>query len=954
MQIKEHYVPRRELIKKVLGLKDIKVFFIFGIPGSGKTSFLKSFHKRVKAQSIFLDIEDEDNDLNIFIEKFLRIDKKAYERDKFYVIIDDFQKIYRNRRIISYLTKLFKIENFIFLISSREEFDIEEKFHILKYRKITEKQLWFTREEVKRFYWIKYKRRLKEEHLDLIYKLSKGWPVVVSVLIDVYYRKGIKSVITYHSKNSIGEYLEKEIIPLIPEKLRKNIGILGILPSSFNLSDVKGFLNKNDYRTLLNILKFLNSRIPFINYEGLGRWEVHSLFVSFLRERGYIKEDILKRIKRDVYEEKFPISALDNYFYSRDFTSFRKLIKKRFNKIDSQCNLDILEKIIENTPSQLLGSEEIEFLKAIYYKKTGNYNVSFKIFDKLRRKKGDFSIISAYFASRIMMLTGNLKLARRILYSSLRNIKDKNKLEKVLIFSTLGSSYIFSDDLNRAEKYLRKAIEVCEEIKDDKLRIPIEINLKIVEKGKGELKEEDIYVLLRKIEKRGETYNYLVLLYHFLEFLYKNCKIQKVYEYVSKGKKLSFMIDEYLYNAFEFYENKTKIIDGRYDEAEKGFLKIVKKFRGEESSQYLSSFFHLIRIYILKEKYEEAKEMFKEIEKDFETLEMKALKLLLETFKVFLNVMTGYKNEIYELEDIVEEIRKSGWYYDYAWMLLYLIKALRETGDFKKAQFYMKRFNRLIKKYNFNVLIKEKEKLLHEEKENIHVQLLGEFKILKNGNEISLRTIKGEKARKLLKFLFMKYNNVVSNEEIIEIFWRGGKLKKALNSLYVSISEIRNFLKESTLPFKIIKKGEGYMLKGEKTLIDTEKFLMFYKKAFNSSKYNEKMENIEKALSLYKGEFLECEKYSDFCVLDREFYKRKYCDILLLKGKLLYEKNKWESAETVFKNLIDIDPVNTEAHRFLIKCLEKMKKGEEIIKVKKRFTRNYYLRFKEKPPSDFL
>ncbi len=948
MQIKEYYVSRRELIKSVLRLKDVKVFFLFGIPGSGKTFFLKSFHKKLKAQSIFLDVEDEDNDLNIFVGKFLRIDKKAYEKDKFYVIIDDFQKIYRNRKIISYLEKLFKIENFIFLISSREEFDIEEKFHILKYKKITEKELWFTREEVKRFYWTKYKRRLKEEHLDLIYKLSKGWPVVVSVLIDVYYRKGIKSVIAYHSKNSIGEYLEKEIIPLIPEKLRKNIGILGILPSSFNLSDVKNFLNKNDYRTLLNILKFLSSSIPFISHNGLGRWEVHSLFISFLRERGYIKKDILRRIKRDVYEEKFPISALDNYFFSGDFEAFRKLIKKRFNKIDSQCNLDILEKIIENTPSQLSGSEEIEFLKAIYYKKTGNYNISFKIFDKLRRRKSDFSIISAYFASRIMMLRGNLKLARRILYSSLRNIKDEDKLEKIVIFFTLGSNYIFSEDLNRAEKYLKKAIQVCEEIKDDKLRIPIEINLKIVEKGKGKLKEKDIYVLLRKIEKRGDTYNYLVLLYHFLDFLYKRCEIQKVYEYVSKGKKISFMIDEYLYNAFRFYENKTKIIDGRYDEAEKGFLEIMKKIRSEESSQYLNSFFHLIRIYILKEKYEEAKEMFKEIEKDFEILEMKAIRLLLETFRVFLNVMTGYRNEIYELEDIVEEIRKSRWYFDYTWMLLYLIKALREVGDFKKAQFYMKRFERLIKKYNFEILLKEKEKLLHEEKENIHVQLLGEFKILKNGNEISLRTIKGEKTRKLLKFFFMKYNSIVSSEEIIENFWRRRKWKKALNSLYVSISEIRNFLKENSLPFKLIKKGEGYILKGEKALIDTGKFLMFYKKAFNSSKYDERMENIEKALSLYKGEFLSCERYSDFCVLTREFYKRKYCEILLLKGKMLFENKKYEEAGLVLKELIEIDPVNSEANKILIKILKKMHKEEEIIRIKKRFNREYYLRFKEK------
>jgi len=283
MSRKRYLLQKKKLLRELRCLRDVRVIFIFGIPGSGKTSFLETFHEKLKKQSVFLDIKDEDNDLNVFMQRFSKIYGTLHRKDKYYILMDNFQRVYRNRDVISYMRKLFKIENFIFLISSREEFDVEENFHFVKYRKITEKDLWFEKEEVKKFYWAKYKRKINEEHLDLIYELSKGWPIITDILLDVYYKKGIKSVITYHSKNSIGEYLKREVIPLIPERFRKKIGILGLLPTGFSLSDVKDFLNKEDYRTLWTILNSLSSSIYFISYDGLGRWNVHSLFISFLR-----------------------------------------------------------------------------------------------------------------------------------------------------------------------------------------------------------------------------------------------------------------------------------------------------------------------------------------------------------------------------------------------------------------------------------------------------------------------------------------------------------------------------------------------------------------------------------------------------------------------------------------------------------------------------------------------
>ncbi len=963
------FVKREKLLRTFLNLRDKKIFFLFAPPGSGKTYFLAQIKNMFKKRAFYYRLDERDNEIEFLVKNLALCLENEYSGENkleissflqtlsnkrnLIFMFDNFHKISHNPKVLkffSYITS-YTPSDVYFLFASRDEVDIE-KYFSFEYKLFTKNEFWFTKDEIKKYYWKKFKKRINNEELNMIYEFTSGWPIAVSVVLEKIKEKGIKEIKESFLEISFLDFMEKEVLTLIPKHLKNGLSILALLPEVFRLSEIKDLMSQEDFRTLLNLLKFLKAKKLFVENIKRNMWSVHSLFLQFLREKGIMNKMLLKKIG-EYYKNEFPAFVSCLYLYAKEFEGLKNLIKKKYYEIDVQNEPIFLRKILESLPPNMKDDDEFVFLKGIYYRKKGEYKKSFEMFSKIsRKKKSELYFDASFLGVDVKILEGDFKTAQKFIKSFLKAIPDNDIKLKSACVGRLGSIHLLSGEIKKAEKYYKKALEIIKNYKNIKILLPFKIGLAISEKEKGVLNKEEFFSLLSQAQEIRDVYNYCVILLNLAELFFWMNEIEKAYHFLEKAKFLAVLYEEFIYISCLEMEARIKIFERKFDEAEKLLKNAALRLKEYGSVYYISPYFHLSYLYVKKGEYERAKEILRDINERAENSQILNLKFLIKGFLNYLSVLDGYKSRVNEMEKDCRNLSKLGKTFEFIWLLIYLIKALKVIGDEKKVKFYSKKLDSLLRKFNFKILLKEKEEVLEENKRKTWIQMFGEFKIIKDGREVPLSKIKGEKTRKVLKFFFMNLNSPCVQDMIIENFWRNMNVNKAKNSLYFTVSELRKFFKENSLPFELVRQRDNYVLKGEEEFVDTYHFLNFYKKAFSSSSSHERLLNVEKALKLYKDEYLSCERYSDFCMFKRDFYKEKYIELLLLKSRILVDTGKYRDAEEVLKKTIEEDPVNIEAYRLLIECLKKQNRDKEIIKILKKCNKEFYLRLRIKPPKD--
>jgi DNA-binding SARP family transcriptional activator len=78
--------------------------------------------------------------------------------------------------------------------------------------------------------------------------------------------------------------------------------------------------------------------------------------------------------------------------------------------------------------------------------------------------------------------------------------------------------------------------------------------------------------------------------------------------------------------------------------------------------------------------------------------------------------------------------------------------------------------------------------------------------------------------------------------------------------------------------------------------------------------------HLQKATSLYRGDFLEDLAYSEWAMVRQEELQRTCGDALLLLGRLLLAQNRHAEAAEACRKAISHDELVKEAHRELMRC----------------------------------
>jgi len=172
---------------------------------------------------------------------------------------------------------------------------------------------------------------------------------------------------------------------------------------------------------------------------------------------------------------------------------------------------------------------------------------------------------------------------------------------------------------------------------------------------------------------------------------------------------------------------------------------------------------------------------------------------------------------------------------------------------------------------------------------------------------------------RLVRFLLVHRDRPLSEDEIFAALWPDLSATSARRSLQVAASRARRVLDAPGAKQSVIERsGRAYRLAlGERDSVDADEFRRAAETAL-AERGEERRALLEHARSLWSGEPLVEERYTDWAVAYREGLIDRYTAVLTALVELDERCGDHVRAAGTARQLVELDPLNEGAHRALI------------------------------------
>ncbi|MCP4181976.1 MAG: hypothetical protein GY761_01445 [Hyphomicrobiales bacterium] len=210
----------------------------------------------------------------------------------------------------------------------------------------------------------------------------------------------------------------------------------------------------------------------------------------------------------------------------------------------------------------------------------------------------------------------------------------------------------------------------------------------------------------------------------------------------------------------------------------------------------------------------------------------------------------------------------------------------------------------------------------------LRIFALGTFALAVSGKGLNVENWKRKKAITVLKCLISHLNKPVHRERLIEWIWPDADPDKSWARLKVTVSYLRQALREGGVNADIIEtKGQSYLLRSNLVWIDSDEFCALVSKGREMLRANDlagAKKHLEDAESLYRGEFIEDEPYSDWCIIERERLREIYLELLDSLAICYIETGSYTTAARICRTALSSDPCRESFIRTLMKSMISM------------------------------
>ncbi len=195
----------------------------------------------------------------------------------------------------------------------------------------------------------------------------------------------------------------------------------------------------------------------------------------------------------------------------------------------------------------------------------------------------------------------------------------------------------------------------------------------------------------------------------------------------------------------------------------------------------------------------------------------------------------------------------------------------------------------------------------------IVVKMLGQFRILINGEEISQERWVSTKARDLLAYFITFRKERHAADRVFTSLWqdRAGSGKTAFHT---ALSRLRKALRqeEQTLKYILVEKGD-YWLDAARFAVDVDQFDFALNKAQAAPDSMSAAEWLAHATGMVQGEYLE-NFYYDWVFPERRRLNREYLNALCRLAEIRAGNNEHEPALALIEKALNVDPLLESAH----------------------------------------
>ncbi|MBX3035939.1 MAG: tetratricopeptide repeat protein [Anaerolineales bacterium] len=215
---------------------------------------------------------------------------------------------------------------------------------------------------------------------------------------------------------------------------------------------------------------------------------------------------------------------------------------------------------------------------------------------------------------------------------------------------------------------------------------------------------------------------------------------------------------------------------------------------------------------------------------------------------------------------------------------------------------------------------------------SIQVQCFGNFRVLLNGEEISQERWVSAKARDLLAYFVTMRGQKTPADKAFDAIW-GEKESTSRTAFHTALSRLRNALKigEENPRLILVEVGE-YWLDSARFTIDVDEFNSALAQARAINNQNQRAEWYERAVNLYRGEYLQ-NLYYEWVFPERRRLMQSYLIALQELTTFYLTNQNPKQAVAHIEKAIPLDPLNEDLYCLAMKAYAESNNRAEVSRI---------------------
>ncbi len=200
-----------------------------------------------------------------------------------------------------------------------------------------------------------------------------------------------------------------------------------------------------------------------------------------------------------------------------------------------------------------------------------------------------------------------------------------------------------------------------------------------------------------------------------------------------------------------------------------------------------------------------------------------------------------------------------------------------------------------------------------------------------------VRKIPGKKIGSILAYLLYYHHQPIHREKLMALFWGERSPSSANNSLNVAIYTIRKHF-QSVFPEQeiILYRNDSYVINPELDISSDSGLFMDYWQKARSIEVSQGLEAAigvyNKALALYRGDFLENMLYEEWCEAERDNLKEIYLLMLERSSTYFFNEGLYTASINICRKILAKDPCLEYSYRRLIICYDRLGLRDKAIR----------------------